>query len=245
MHKLKESQSVTAKEEINSSLGFKRASNHHKLSSDFITEQVFSRLVRALLAFREGFQSRGSMILSTVKKLKARCANQMGFTLMELILSIVIGSSIFGIAAETLMSQTGTYSFIANRKQVIADMRFGMNKMSQELTQLQDGELLNIAPSSIGFTNTQGNETSFSLQQAGESQAIYYGNDVLIPNVSSFQVEYQDGDGNVLIAGEDTLEDVRRIKITVTSEATENDNGITLSTTVVPRSFIGYSNYQQ
>lgn len=179
-----------------------------------------------------------------IKRLFRYIRDQRGFTLLELVLSIVVGGVIFGIASETLVRQADTYSFIANRKNSIADVRFGMNKISHELLRLETSDIQAISPTGISFLDENGQGASFSLGQDGSSLSVYRGNDALVEDVASIDFEYHNGDGEVIDAVDANIDDVRRIKVTITTEPKGDEGAISISTTVVPRSFIGYANYQ-
>lgn len=167
-----------------------------------------------------------------------------GFTLVELMLSIVIAGAIFGIAAETMIRQADTYSFIANRKSTIADARHALNQMVDELLHVETSDITTITASSITFVDKSGGSTSYSLSTDGSNLAIFRGSNVILPNVSAFDIEYQDENGTALTASTGQIPNVRRIKLTITAAATANEGDISISTLVTPRSFIGYTNYQ-
>lgn len=179
-----------------------------------------------------------------MQKLFKKLKNSHGFTLIELLLSIVVAGTIFGIAAETMMREADTYSFITNRKTTIADVRYAMNRMSHELLRVETSDIKDISGNKIDFTDENGNTTSFKLATNGSDLAVYRGSDILIPKVQTFTIEYQDGQGNTLTAEPGQISNVRRIKLSVATEAKSNEGSITLSTTVIPRDFIGYANYQ-
>lgn len=178
------------------------------------------------------------------KRMFKSLKGQRGFTLLELVLSIVVGGVIFGIASETLVRQADTYSFIANRKNSIADVRYGMNKISHELLRLETADIQGISPTGISFIDENGQNASFSLGADGSSLAVYRGNDALVEDVASIDFEYHNGDGDVIDAVDNNIDEVRRIKVTITTEPKGDEGAISISTTVVPRSFIGYANYQ-
>lgn len=169
--------------------------------------------------------------------------NSRGFTLVELLLSVTIAGLILGVASETMMRQAETYDFIASRKNTVADLRFAMNRLSDELLLIETSDLQSISGSSISFTDQNGSQVSVSLVADGDGSDLYWGNDLLAEDVTSLSFEYQNGAGTTLEATEDSIEDVRRIKVTMTG-GKGGSKDITMSTTVVPRSFIGYSNYQ-
>lgn len=170
--------------------------------------------------------------------------NNKGFTLIELLLSIVITGAIFGIAAETMIRQAESYSFITNRKTSIADVRFAMNRISHDILRLESSDIQDIGATSISFTAEDGSASGFTLGADGSDLAIYRGGDILVPNVSTFNIEYQTGTGDVIDPEEEQIVNVRRIKITIITEPVGGEAPISLSTTVIPRSFIGYANFQ-
>ncbi len=179
-----------------------------------------------------------------IKTIGTKLQNNRGFTLVELLLSIVIAGAIFGLAAETLIQQAETYSFITGRKTTVNDLRHAMNTMSYELMRIEEGDITEIADNSISFTNSNGELTSYNLNSYEGTMAVYAGADVLVPNVENFTIEYQDGEGTVLEAAPDAVDDVKRIKLTITTEPVGNEESMTVSTTIIPRDFLGYSNYQ-
>lgn len=164
--------------------------------------------------------------------------------MIELILSLAVVGALFGIASQTLIRQADTFSFIANRKTAIGDVRFALNRMSGELKHLETADIQDISATKINFIGRNGQATSFSLKTNGKNVSIFHGNEVLIPRVENFHLEYQDGQGKSLNPDPGEMPNVRRIKITVKTEPVADEGSITLSTTVVPRGFIGYTNYQ-
>lgn len=176
---------------------------------------------------------------------KKHACNVRGFTLIELILSMLIMTAIFGITAQTMMSTSDSMSFISNRKTVVADVRYGVNKMTQELRLIDTDDLTSITSTRIDFVDASSGATNYRLATDGSRLAVYRGDDILIPNVAAFTIEYQDGVGNVLGADSAEIPNVRRIKLEVTTEPLGDEPSMTVSTLVVPRSFVGYTNYQQ
>jgi len=163
----------------------------------------------------------------------------LGFTLVEVVVSIVIAGAVFGIASETLIRQADTYSFIANRKTTIAGVRYAMDRISHEVLRLETSDIQAISSTSISFIDDYGQNTSFSLDTDGENLAIYRGGAVMVPDVESFTIEYQDGDGNALAALDEQIANVRRISVSIVAA-----NNISITTSIIPRTFIGYANFQ-
>lgn len=172
-----------------------------------------------------------------------------GFSLMEIILSIAIAGVMFGMVSETLLDQAETSAFVSVRKRTITDVRQTLNVMTEELQHIGTGDILDISSSRIEFYDSTGTATSYELETDGDDLAIFRGNDdVLLPNVGDFTIEYQDEDGNTLSTQADQLaasiEDTRRIKLSITTESDVEGGSITMDSLVVPREFLGYSNYQ-
>jgi|APSaa5957512576_1039674.scaffolds.fasta_scaffold154687_1 prepilin-type N-terminal cleavage/methylation domain-containing protein len=173
-----------------------------------------------------------------------RLKNKKGFTLIELLLSLVVSGIILGIASETMISQADTFSFISNRKNTIADIRQALTHISYDIKRVDAEDITDISSSNISFTNEEGAATSYKLDADGENLAIYKGSDILIPNVEDFTVNYYDENGDELDADADQIEFVKRIKFTIETKANAEEGNITLSTLIVPRSFLGYNNFQ-
>jgi prepilin-type N-terminal cleavage/methylation domain-containing protein len=170
---------------------------------------------------------------------------QKGFTLVETLLALVVTGAIFTIVAQSMIQQTETYSFITNRKSTIGDVRRALRDMNYELLRIQDGDIQDIAEDSIDFVDAEGNNSSYEIGLFNNKLSITKGgNDVLLPGISSFEIEYEDGMGNSLDPAVSSVEDVVRIKFIITTQPKNDEPPITLSTTVIPRDFIGYSNYQ-
>lgn len=170
--------------------------------------------------------------------------NQNGFSLLELILALLVGGIVIGVSSQTLVSNVDSYSFITNRKAALGDVRYAINRISHELLRIGESDLQNIDSTRIDFYDSDGTLANFRLGTNGANLGLFRGSDLLVDRVSTFSLEYYDGDGNVVspTSGNETL--VKRIKMTITTEPKNDEGSITLSTVVTPRVFIGYSNYQ-
>lgn len=174
-----------------------------------------------------------------------------GFTLFELVMSMILGGVIFGVAAETMIQQAESFSFIANRKESITDVRVTMNRMTHELLRIESSDLQNINSNGIYFSDVDGDNTSFAYvaDDVGSDEVdlisgkIYRGATVLLDGVSDFQIEYLDEEGNTLTAEDTNIEEVRRIRLSITMAEKGSEGEINVTTLVTPRSFIGYANY--
>lgn len=167
-----------------------------------------------------------------------------GFTLVEVILVIMMGAMISGSVAAIMMNQTESYEFIATRKQHMMNIRQAVNLLSNELRKLDDGDVTAISKTRLDFVDEMGANTYVKLDSAGSGLAVYYGNQVLIDNIKDFEITYMDGAGNVLDPVYAAPNDVKRFSLNVTTNEKSNEGEINFNTTVIPRSLVGYSNYQ-
>jgi prepilin-type N-terminal cleavage/methylation domain-containing protein len=182
--------------------------------------------------------------MSAKKKIRS-FRNIKGFTLLELILSMVVLAAIFGITAQTMIMSSENLSYIENRKTAVADIRYGINRFTQELRQVESDDIRNISSTSIEFVDQNANAVTYQLAADGSRLSIYRDDDALIPNVASFNLRYLDAAGNDLGADSLLIADIRRIQLTITTDPIGDEEAMTFSTTVVPRSFVGYTNYEQ
>jgi hypothetical protein len=173
-----------------------------------------------------------------------RLKNSKGFTLVEAVLGLVMGAMVLGVTSQTLLNNMDSYTFVANRKSALGDARYAMDRMSYELLRVDSADLVAIEPTRIRFTDDTGTLTSFRLGTNGDTLALFRDTDLLVDKISSFALTYLDNDGNTVAPDAVNIPQVKRIKITLTTEEVDDEGQITLSTTVTPRVFIGYSNYQ-
>lgn len=187
-----------------------------------------------------------------------RLKNNRGFSMLEMVLALVMGSLIVGATSQSLLDNAQSYTFIANRKSALGDARYAMNRMTQDILRLKSAGLVISSPLGIQFTDTDGaTPTGFywAANSSGSGNALWRGDlsdgtaddQILIDNVSSFNVTYYDQANNALATTDDPAE-VRRIRIQLSTAAIEqggvNEGSVTLQTTVTPRDFIGYNGYQ-
>ncbi len=168
---------------------------------------------------------------------------------MEIILSITIAGVMLGMVSDVLLDQAQISAFVSDRKTSIADVRQTLSVMTEELQHIGTEDIIDISASKIEFYDSSGTATSYELEADGSNLAIFRGDDdVLLPNVGDFDIEYQDEDGDALSTEADQLsasiENTRRIKLSITTESDVEGGNITLDSLVVPREFLGYSNYQ-
>lgn len=187
-----------------------------------------------------------------------RLKNNRGFSMLEMVLALVMGALIVGATSQSLLDNVDSYTFIANRKSALGDARFAMNRMTQDFLKLNSNDSeLNIAPggtAAIGLTfkasyDEDCDQCGYYMAANGSGgNALWRGNgtdadqpdQILVDNISAFTLTYRDE--NNVITADPTL--VRRITIVLSTAEVSNEGSVTLQTTVAPRSYIGYANYQ-
>ncbi|EKD50774.1 MAG: hypothetical protein ACD_62C00431G0006 [uncultured bacterium] len=171
--------------------------------------------------------------------------NKIGFTLVEVILTLIVTGSLFAIVAGIMQQQVQTFAFISDRKATMGDVRRTLNDMNYELLHITHENIQAISSTSINFVDSAGQNSSYTMGLNGQDLSVFRGNDdVILPGIQSFFIEYQDGMGNELEPLDENIPSIVRIKLTITTEPKNDEESMTISTTVIPRDFVGYSNYQ-
>lgn len=162
-----------------------------------------------------------------------------GFSLVELVLYIAVSGLIFGVTAQAMMTQLESYVLISERQNTLSDVRYTLNRIAGELLHLETGDILAATSQSLTFLDEQSAATSFSLDAMSTPNAVLRGTQTLLSPVQDLQFTYYDQNE---IPTVDILE-IRKIEISITSQASGDEGNITLSTMITPRSFV-YSGYQ-
>lgn len=165
--------------------------------------------------------------------------NQKGFSLIELVLYIALSGIVVGVVSQIMRVHLNSYAFIASRQSALADVRYALSRMTYELLRVETADIIAVSASEIQFVDEGGANTSFTLGASGSGQGIFRGAELLMFPVNSFQIKYYDSAG----AETAVIADIRKMELTVTTQALGDEGNITLSTMVTPRSFI-YEGYQ-
>ncbi len=167
-----------------------------------------------------------------------------GFTLIELIFAIFLASSALFMASEILVDQVQAFEFVSKRRHASGAARQAMDRLTHDLLRVETADIQSINENGISIVDSEGQNVTYEIVNQNGTQSLYRGSDEVVPNFENFELEYRDEDGNVLSPDDSSIANVRRIGIRMTTSATANEGSVEMATTIVPRSFIGYQNYQ-
>lgn len=176
--------------------------------------------------------------------MKTRLKNERGFSLTEVILTLVVGTLLAGASSQTMVNSMTSYASIANRRATVSDSRYAMNQVTYELRGLSTAKIKSINSTEIYFTDSTGSDSSFHLATNGSNLALFRGSEVLLDKVESFSIDYYNDQGQEIAATAENIPNIRRIKVDITASPISKEGAITLSTIITPRQFIGFANYQ-
>jgi prepilin-type N-terminal cleavage/methylation domain-containing protein len=155
-----------------------------------------------------------------------------GFTLMELILTIVIAGMLAGFSAQMLVAGADTFDYLTVRKEGLEDSRIAMQRIVKEVRQALDpGMIQKATADSLRYTNVNNQ----SVQVRYINQSISLNGQALIDHVSQFNLRFFDGSGAQLAFPISNTANIWRIRV---SFVYSNDGqSMSLQQDIVPRNF--------
>lgn len=162
-----------------------------------------------------------------------------GFTIIELVLTIILVGIISGVTAKILMSGIDTYSLITSRKDAFQNARVSMDRMVSEATLLRSSDIISIGNEQLRFYDRSGYSTSFKRASKNGLPVINRGNDFLGGLLGILDFDYLKADGT----GTSTISQIKKINIEISIDTLGGYGSIDLRTEVFPRSLM-YDNFQ-
>lgn len=159
-----------------------------------------------------------------------------GFTLIELILTVIIVGLIAGVSAQVLLQGIDTYSLITSRKNAMDNARVSMDRMVSEFLLLKSLDISSIQEAQIDFVDQLGGATNFKRVNTID---LYRGNDYMGGPLALLDFDFYKSDGTVT----NVAADVRKINIELTIQSLGGYGTIPLRTEVFPRNFM-YTNFR-
>jgi prepilin-type N-terminal cleavage/methylation domain-containing protein len=160
-----------------------------------------------------------------------------GFTLIEIVMSIVLVGILAGVASMIIMQGARSYSAGQSRGEAHQQARFAMDRMAREIRLIRSRTIADIPvmnPTDLRFTDINGTDVRFQLDGSNNIQRSQNGGvtwNVLASGISALTINYFQQDGvTVAIAT-----NLWFIDITLTD--TQGSESLTLRTRVHPRNF--------
>jgi len=157
-----------------------------------------------------------------------------GFTLIEIIASMIIVGILAVVAGMGIVSATKSYIFTKENSKMAQKSRIALARMNREFIELSDVSAA--SSNSITLENTYGNRTvgfDNNCIKIASNGTILSSGDILIDNVTSFSLSYFKG-SNPWVTGTDDVNLLSSIQIRMTLSRPDSGD-VTFSTTVSPR----------
>lgn len=165
---------------------------------------------------------------TTTPNSEHRTPNSKGFTLIEIVITIVLISIISGIAAMIILQGVRAYSDERNRSDVHYQARLAMERMAREIRMIRSrADITTMANADLQFTDVYGNTVRFNLVGSD----IQRSGSVLASNISPFAFSYYD------TAGALTALSANLWLVEIALTATQGTETIQMRTRVHPRNF--------
>ncbi|HAK60951.1 MAG TPA: hypothetical protein DCO77_11300 [Nitrospiraceae bacterium] len=162
-----------------------------------------------------------------------RIQHSNGFTLFEVIITIVIVSILAGIAGILISQGVRAFSDEQARSDVYQQARLGMERMAREIRVIRSRtDITTMANTNLRFTDVAGTTVGFNWASPTLQRWNGIGNDVLASNITAFTFAYYQQDGVTAAAAPATL---WLVEITLT--ATQGSETLQLRSRVHPRNF--------
>ncbi|MBI5300116.1 MAG: type II secretion system protein [Deltaproteobacteria bacterium] len=163
---------------------------------------------------------------------------QKGFTLVEVILTIVVIGILFAVSSIVLRQGLDSYSHILNRSNNLQTTRYAMERMIRELTLVGDTNptnIQNIQSDRITYVDSDSNTTNFNFANG----TLYRSTDPLLNNVTAVTFTGFKDTGATTTAGNQ----VRRVRIQLSTLPPNQTTPLNLRTDIFIRNYM-YENFR-
>jgi prepilin-type N-terminal cleavage/methylation domain-containing protein len=167
-----------------------------------------------------------------------RTPNSKGFTLIEIVITIVLVSILAGIAAMIILQGVRAYSDEQIRSDVHYQARLAMERMAREMRQVRScgaPDLPGMVNPSASIIFTDINDATIPFSRTGTD--LMRGADVLARNITALQFRFLDINGNESVNCGTTPTDMWLIEISLTTTDTQTAQSLNMLTRVYPRNF--------
>jgi prepilin-type N-terminal cleavage/methylation domain-containing protein len=162
--------------------------------------------------------------------------NSKGFTLVEIVITIVLIGILSGIAAMIILQGVRAYSDEQTRSDVHYQARLAVERMAREIRMTRSTtDITTFTASDLRFTKVDGSISGFNWSNPTLNRWNGAGNDVLASGVTAFSFSYYRNDGVTLAALPADLSLLWFIDISMTD--TQGSETLQMRTRVHPRNF--------
>jgi prepilin-type N-terminal cleavage/methylation domain-containing protein len=155
-----------------------------------------------------------------------------GFTLIEMVITIVVVSILAGLAGMVILEGVRAYTVEQTRSDVHYQARLAMERMAREIRMIRSqADISAMAAANLRYTDANGSNTGFNWVNPTLNRWNGAGNDVLATGITAFTLSYFQQDG-VTAA---TTANVWFVEISMTAE--QGAESLVLSSRVHPRNF--------
>lgn len=157
---------------------------------------------------------------------------------------MVLTSLITIYASESTINSINSYAFHSRRQLNLSDTRHAVNRMIHELIKTKTADITSISGTRIDFLEEiTGNPVNFRLDTSGGDVSLFRNDRILVDRVKTLIFKFYDASGNPLAADPSNIALVRRIGIDLEILPVDGEGTQKITTTFVPRSFVGYQKY--
>lgn len=164
--------------------------------------------------------------------------NSRGFTLIELVATLVLVGILTAVAAIGIAQGVKGYIFARENTSISQRAQLAMERMRREMILITG--ITAAGDSSIAFTNSAGGRSiglvGNDVLMAADAGGVLDGDAPLIRNVTNFTLDYYKNDGIALWTTAEDIEDLFSIVVNLTVEHEDSDvEALTFTTTINPR----------
>lgn len=164
---------------------------------------------------------------------------QKGFSLVEIILTIIITGILAGITSQILLDHTEAYSFIKHRQSTLSDIRYALTRVNHELLRVKTDDLVSMTANDLSFFDVDGKQTSYHEGLHLGAKALFRGNEPMVAPIKSLTIKgYDDKDQETT-----DIQALRKIQFSVATQPAGKEGSINITSTIMPRAFL-YEGYQ-
>jgi len=142
-----------------------------------------------------------------MKKNVNKSSRENGFTLTEVILSVVLVGIVTSLALGILHTQARTYSQIYNRSLMTFEARNALRLLRSEIRSMNPNNISTLSAGTLEFTDVQNNTVLYNYKE--QDKELIRNNQVILKNLTAAPFQYLDKDQNVT----EQKSEVRFVKI--------------------------------